>query len=385
MDVEKERSFRQKMFDDITDNKLPDHVPSMIHVSFEGPMVYSGLDLKAVQWNDDPQPIIDAYCKVIDRLPADLVLISPGRPIRALTTLESKAFVMSDNGYIQHPEVSSMNEDEYPEFIEDPYRFMVEVAAPRIYTGLDANKYGQARAALTWLKGYQEFQDFGKKMATVNKAINEKYPFYSIYGGGSVAPMDHLADVLRSFSGISKDVRRHPQEIKEACDALEPILYKRLMPKTVNKYKYMGYPLHMCGFINNKAFEELWWPSFKKMNVDAHNEGQQVSLFLEADCTRFLDYWEDLPGRNLCRFEQGDPKLIKSKIKSHIIQGLYPAAMFITNTKEECLDKAKELIDILAPGGSYEFMLDKNIYAVDDEILDKAAAVLEYVRNNTKY
>jgi len=385
VNVEQERLDRQKLFNDITDGKTPHHVPSMVHVSFEGPMVYSGLDLKAVQWNDDPQPIIEAYSKVIDRLPADVVLISPGRPIRALTTLESKAFVMSDNGYIQHPEVSSMNEDEYGALIADPYKFMVEVAAPRIYGGLDVEKYGQARVTMTWLKAYQEFQDFGKKMAAVNGAINAKYPFYHILAGGSVAPMDHLADVLRSFSGISKDVRRHPEEIKEACDALEPLLFKKLMPKKIDPYKYMGYPLHMCGFISNKAFEELWWPSFQKMNVDAYEQGQQVSLFCEADCTRFLDYWEDLPGRNLCRFEQGDPKLVKSKIKKHIIQGFYPASMFITDSKEKCIDKAKELIDILAPGGNYEFMLDKNIYTINDDILDKAAAVVEYVRENTVY
>jgi hypothetical protein len=85
-------------------------------------------------------------------------------------------------------------------------------------------------------------------------------------------------------------------------------------------------------------------------------------------------------------FEYGDPKLIKEKLgKKHILNGFYPITLLKTGTKQQCIDKAKELIDILAPGGKYFFGFDKAIITADSVNLENLKAVLEYVSENAYY
>ena len=56
-----------------------------------------------------------------------------------------------------------------------------------------------------------------------------------------------------------------------------------------------------------------------------------------------------------------------------------------TNTKEQCLDKAKEMLDILAPGGKFYFRTDKSPLTITDIKLENLCAVTEYVRDHGVY
>jgi hypothetical protein len=71
--------------------------------------------------------------------------------------------------------------------------------------------------------------------------------------------------------------------------------------------------------------------------------------------------------------------------KNHIITGFYPSVMFKTHTKQQCIDKAKELLDILAPGGNYYFNFDKAPMTLGSTNLENYYAVIEYVAENGKY
>jgi hypothetical protein len=85
-----------------------------------------------------------------------------------------------------------------------------------------------------------------------------------------------------------------------------------------------------------------------------------LRLFCEDDWTRYADYLYELPADTIIRFEYGDAKVIKEKLgKKHILTGFYPLTYLNLHTKEQCVDKAKELLDILAPGGKYFFSMVK--------------------------
>ena len=101
---------------------------------------------------------------------------------------------------------------------------------------------------------------------------------------------------------------------------------------------------------------------------------------------RYLDYLYELPPNTILWFEYGDPQKVKDKLgKKHIISGFYPVAMLKTSSRQACIDKAKELIDILAPGGKYIFRFDKSPLLLDDINLENYTAVLEYVMEYAKY
>ena len=232
---------------------------------------------------------------------------------------------------------------------------------------------------------YDAFGDMGK----INAKMNSKYGFYS-YPAGSVAkaiaPFDFIADQLRGFSNIALDIRRCPDKVAAACEAVAPVLIKKETPKNPSKYGLVNFPLHMGSYLRTKDFEKLYWPSFKYTVDELDKAGQRVGLFVEHDWMRYLDYLNEFPAGTIMRFEYGDPKLVKNKVgKKHIISGLYPLSLIKNGTKQQCIDKAKELLDILAPGGNYFFDFDKSPITLDSINLENYTAVLQYVLDNGKY
>lgn len=111
-----------------------------------------------------------------------------------------------------------------------------------------------------------------------------------------------------------------------------------------------------------------------------------MQIFLEGDWTRFVDYLYELPQGTRLWMEYGDPKVFKEKLgKKMVLGGFYPITLLGTGTKEQCIDKAKELLDILAPGGNYFFIFDKSALNPNDINPENYVAVLEYVIENGKY
>ncbi|NLI93779.1 MAG: hypothetical protein GX434_16780 [Peptococcaceae bacterium] len=104
----------------------------------------------------------------------------------------------------------------------------MERVIPRQYKALDlSNPIDMAFSLAISLMGYEH--NFGVSGNIINR-LTEKYS----YGPGvppsangfTEAPFDFLADQLRGFKEISMDVRRMPDKVAEACDALYPISKK---------------------------------------------------------------------------------------------------------------------------------------------------------------
>ncbi|MEG0379550.1 MAG: uroporphyrinogen decarboxylase family protein, partial [Eubacterium sp.] len=203
------------------------------------------------------------------------------------------------------------------------------------------------------------------------------------------APYDFMADQLRSFTGISKDIKRMPEKVLAALDAVLPIMVKAGIPapgKPANKLNRVFIPLHMAPYMNKKDFERFYWPTFKALVDELDALGYGIDLFVEQDWTRFIDYLAELP-RGCCMIvEYGDPKIFKEKLgDKFILSGFYPMSLLKTGTEKECIDKASELLDILAPEGNYVFHLDKAIIRIKDLNPDNYKAVIDYVAKNGKY
>ena len=50
------------------------------------------------------------------------------------------------------------------------------------------------------------------------------------------------------------------------------------------------------------------------------------------------------------------PRYLKRSLVKMVLR-FYPITLLGTGTKEQCIDKAKELLDILAPGGNYFILI----------------------------
>jgi hypothetical protein len=277
--------------------------------------------------------------------------------------------------------------EDYDYLIEKPYDCLLERVIPRQYKAFNLND--PVNTAISFAKSILAYNNDFMQAGMVIGKLTEKYGYYpgGLFAGGFTgAPFDFLADQLRSFKGISMDIRRMPEKVKEACDALYPIVFKKGLPSKISNYNTVFIPLHMPPFMREKDFAELWWPSFKRMLDEYASMGIHCFLFCEHDWTRYLDYLYELPTDTVLWFEYGDPKLIKEKLgKKHIITGLYPVMNLKTKSKEECVAEAKRYIDALAPGGKYIFGFDKNPLLLTDINVENLCAVAETVRDYGVY
>lgn len=331
--------------------------------------------------------------KICDYVYSDSPPVTPASMIFNRTPsfyqlLSSQSFVMGSDGFVQHPEVVGMKEDEYPELIKDPYAFLLEKVIPRQYKELDPSNPVQMMNRMQMAKRAND-EDLNASIPWFME-IMDTYGYYPGAPMGSSgfceAPYDFIADQLRSFSGISMDIRRRKSELKEACEAVLPLMFKMGRPQFAHPEGSVMTPLHMPTFMREKDFMEVWMPTYKKMYEQYAALGIRGGAFCEDDWMRYLDNLLELPAGMTLMFEYGDPQKIKDKLgKKFIIQGLYPVSMLKTATKEQCVDKVKELLDIMMPGGGYLFGFDKNPLTMSEVNMENLAAVAQTVKDYGVY
>lgn len=390
--TEKLRMDRQQDLADIYEGRIPKRIPIHLSFAFEASISYAmrkgivekGKNLRNIYWETDTW--YDIFDCVNEAFYSDIPL-GPGAirlPI-LYQILDAKSIIMGATGVMQHPEVHCLEPEEYDDFIKDPYYYMSEILMPKLYPALNTTP---GRRGIVLAQAVKANSDqFGIIGSTMQK-IGKKYGFTKNISGRSTAPFDYLADFLRSFTGISKDMRRYPEKVIEACEALVPLMVKEGIPqKEVPPNYRVMIPLHMGSFINDKQFEKFYWPSFKKIMDQLVESGAGVDLFVEDNWMRHMDYLKEFNGSVKMQFEYGDPKLVKEKLQGtkHVITGFFPIGLLQFGTAQQIKDKAKELIDILAPNGGFIFGFDKGLLTLDESIEKNLHVLIDFVRDYGVY
>lgn len=386
-DVESLKQERFRIFHDVYNNIVPERVPIDVSLMKEAVAGFTGVSVNETNWNiPSIARVADQICQKVYSDVCPVNFFSTRFPAQYEVT-GSKSFLSSESGFVQHPEVCGMPVEDYDYLIEHPLDCLYERVIPRLYEGL--NGENPMLTALSLAKGLTAKNNDFFPMFGIGAKLNEKYGYYAQNGMAramTTAPFDFVADQLRGFSKVSLDIRRMPDKLIAASDAVYPLMVKAGIPKMITPESRAYSFLHMPTFMREKDFAKLWWPSFLRMCNEHASMGIQVDTFCEDDWTRYVDYLYELPANTLLRFEKGDMRKIKDTLgKKHIIYGMYPISLLQGGTKEQCLDKAKEMLDILAPGGRYIFAIDKLIITSGSVNLDNLIAVTDYVHENGKY
>jgi len=324
----------------------------------------------------DQCPVLVA-CPLVSRYPSFYQLYN------------SQTFVMGKNGFVQHPEVVGMKDSEYSQFIENPFDFLVETVIPRHNKNLDPKN--PIKMSISIQMGKLSQQNDNKIIGQIAQDLIQTHGYYMGSPKGSLnyteAPMDFIADQLRGFMGISLDLRRHRSLIKEAADAVMPLLFHWGLPTNPHPEGGVFIPLHMPTFMGEKDFSELWLPSYKTMLQQYAALGVRAHMFCETDWTRYLDILlSEMPSGSQLTFEYGDPQTIKDKLgKKFILTGLFPSSSLKTDSPEQIVDRAKRFLDIMLPGGGYLFGFDKDPLSFKEVNLESLAALTAFVRDYAKY
>lgn len=380
------QQYRTRLYHDLFSGIIPERIPVNDGLAAEWMIQNAQMDLLTTQFEYTPELLIEILEKAVGMSRGDNFNCGYARNPVALMFQGSKHYVISNTGFIQHPEVSVMREDEYDLFIQNPHEFIVDVAAPRKCKAYDATP---AEVAFAFARQYMANREFNAIFAQANAFIREKYGFFAPPAGSegsSSPPFDYLADQFRGFKDISYDIKRQPQKVIDACEALMPLQINRQKTAKVDILGSSRTMTHMAVFLNNKDFEKFYWPTYFKLCNIAAERGQRMYLFCEGDWTRFTDYLQDLPAGARFWIEYGDARKYKDTLgEKHILSGLYPLTLLKNGTRQQCVDKAKELVDTLAPGGNYMFDFDKHALSIGDINPENYTAVQEYVLENGKY
>lgn len=383
---------KSQNYSDFFQNKLPKRLP--VEASFPNSMIaqHGGLDPISYQYNYSmlAQPAQELCSKIYsDACPVMPPNIVGTRTPSIYQLLNSQNFVMGASGQVQHPEVVGMFPEEYPQLIERGFDFLVETVVPRQHKNLDPGNAIKSRTAFEMGKTALMNDTMG--FIPIYMQLLQTFGYYpgSPLGSFAVgeAPLDFVADQLRSFSGMSVDLRRNRTLVKEACETVLPLVYAWAMPAFGHPEGGSMLPLHMPTFMREKDFVELYLPTFKTMLQQMAAVGVRPQLFCEDDWSRYLDILlEELPAGTKLQFEYGDPKTIKDKLgKKFIISGLFPVSALRSDTPQQIVDRAKRFCDIMLPGGGYFFGFDKVVLAAKDANLETWAALNEFLRDYMVY
>ncbi len=398
MDAKELSEFRFKMNQDVYSGKVPERIPVLLSGAFEAAVglakkdgvIPADLDGREIAWN--PDYWFDILDHADEALVSDTGCAPSNRPAILYQILDAKCIRMNDSGVMQHPEVHCLEPEEYDEFIKDPMFYMMETLMPRLYPALDTTP---GRRAMIIAEAVKANADLMAVQGGIMKRLSEKHGYAKGASGRSTAPFDYLADFLRSFSFINSDMRRYPEKVIAACDALVPLMVRESLgshPEKLPPFFRSNIPLHMGSFISNQQFEKFWYPSMKKVMDALVEYGHGVDLFVEDNWMRHMPLLNEFTGSIRYQFEKGDPKYVKDlfdnetpKDSVHIIYGFYKSDTVRYGTKEQVIDEAKALIDTCASGGKFIFGMDKSLFSFAEPVLSNMQALGEFVMDYGKY
>jgi len=349
------------------------------------PFQYAGVSMYDAMYD------YGALKKAVEKYHLDLELDAYNAPTivsgKALEILDFKLYQWPGHGVAKEREYQFVEDEymkvgEYQELIDDPTAFFLNRFFPRIFGSLKAfetmpvlpgineillvtpfaRPFGTEpmKKALTALtQAGEETLGFLTALGEVGgKIMGRGFPAFS--GGFTKAPFDVIGDSLRGTRGVMLDMFRQPDELKEACERLTPIMVKY----GVNSCRAFNHimpfiPLHKGadGFLSDEQFQTFYWPTLRKLIIGLVNEGLVPQLFAEGGYNQRLDVISDVPkGKVVWWFDRTDMKKAKEKLGNvACIAGNFPVDVLITSTADQVRTHCKQLIESAGKDGGYIF------------------------------
>ena len=289
---------------------------------------------------------------------------------------EKPQYRINPDGFsMQHVENSPMLPEEYGELAADPRAFIANVLLPRRYPLLN-QPYPVNYELLK--KVYDEEMYFIGSITAGVEYVKKTYGVPAFGSGVSYIAPDFCFDFLRGFKGLMIDIRRKTPHMKEAFAALNQYEIRNKLSR-LKKDEIVFIPLHAATFMNEKNYQEFYWPYLKEYCEAIIARKAIPALYLEGDWTSHLESLLDFPAHTLCvMVENGDLAHFKKTVGGKIsIVGGIPVIALRDCTPAESVDAAKRALDILAPGGGYIFSEDKILLSPADAAPENLKAVQE--------
>ncbi len=251
-----------------------------------GQLGFAGI--KVLDCYADPEAYVKGCMKYYETIPVDCCYNPLTNPLEAIWALGRNTYFVSDDGItVQHHEDVSMEAEDYPALIKNPKEFYMKVLFPRKFPKL-LEKDGYE----TFKKMVNAFRKQQKMNALYAKTAKETFGVISQSSAKSYPPFDIIFDRLRGFQNTMADVRRYRQQIKEACEAMLPMSMEPLNALT-GEFPHALTTIHSPCFLRTKDFEELFWPTYKKMLLyTSEVMHSKTEIRCEGSMLRYFDLFK---------------------------------------------------------------------------------------------
>lgn len=381
MDKQELFDERVHLYKDTLNHRPVKRVASYLMLDALYAVQFQGKSLKEATYN--PELLLNCTSEMLETVICDGVgnIYTKGGMFYRMT--ESKNFVQSQEGFLQHPEIYTLESNELTDLINDPFKTIAEKVLPRSLGKMDE---GFPMNMYTMLKAYAANSSYLGKLGAGKMLVGKNAGVPLIYTNLTKAPLDYLGSSVRGLVGLFKDLRREKEAILEACDALLPLLTAtgELSFRSPDRsFPFIFMPTLVPHFLKTKDFETFYFPTFKKLVEDLTDKGFNLVIQFEGNWERFYHCLQELPKNKIFGiFEFGNPKVAKEMLgDTMVVSGFYPLTLLGMGEPEACVNKAKEIIDILAPGGGYIFTTDKQITNIKDAKPENLKAVYQLIQD----
>lgn len=383
------RKMRKKLVEDaIRHDRKPERVPILSNC-----WTWIGYDAGYTlsEYFDDYDKNFDAVCQLHEKYEMDMyVEMGTRNPMRVADCFGPSLYKIDNESYhLSIKDFYMMDEDDYDEIIRlGTRKFHFERGIPARYGITDKQQMfdGYGKAA----KEYLLLAEHNKH--TTDQFVN-KYGVPNMVAGKVPFPMESMMCTLRGIKGLSRDMRMQPEKLKALLEVLDSEtapaiqkLFDTINPEDDNFIMPMRLTSTSHTIQSPKQFAEFSWPYIKRF-IDGVSSRNWIGwLFMEGSVNHLIDFLQEIPaGCFGLQIEQDDPVEIKKKLPNITLAGGYPQSLLYRGTKQQCIDKAKQLIDDLAYDGNYIFTVDKMMSYPEDGKGENLKAVIDFVKEYAKY
>lgn len=407
---------------DALDLKEPDRVP--ISISGGSFMIKeAGYTVAECNYDESLEKIKDAAEKFMKKYDPDVctgVSFSfagegPGHEMQGCKTMfiagmPNVPISMPENSGPQFLEQVMLLDDEMDMFTNDFWMWGINKYFPRISTVLEPfadfklplNHRGitevaaqfsrpDIRAAIEKMWEINDFyKDYQKRSAKIDRELMDLgYPSFG-GGGRAVVPFDKYSDTYRGFFLTMTDLYEFEEEMLTYMERfqVENLQQIRDFNKDGSRNgKFMAMALHkgFDGMLSDAQYEKFYWRHLKECIEVGKESGVIPSVFCEGKYNSRLKYLADItPGGVYYTFESIDMAEAKRVLQGKAcIGGGFPSELLYFGTKQQVIDKVKEMLDAAAPGGGYIFGLSAGLGT--EAKAENVEAMFDTVKTYGKY
>ncbi len=406
------KAYRERIqrIKDAIELRKPDRVPVIIMPSF---FPYFNARMTAQEAIYDYDKLGAAFKKFIHDYEPDghIGATAPG-PGKMYDILDYKLYSWPGHGIApehvyQCNEGEYMKADEYDALIQDPTRYWLNVYMPRIFGALQPlqmlpffpgilEMYGLAYSFIPFaippvqaaLKALMDAGTEALNWAIATGGIEGELAasgFPQLLGGFTKAPFDVIGDTLRGTKGIMLDLRRQPEKLLQAMEALVPMMVNMGVGAAQQTgHPIIFIPLHKGadGFLSDEQYKKFYWPTLQKVMVGLIENGCIPLPAAEGGYGSRLEVIRDIPkGSTLWMIDQTDMAKAKKALDGiGCVVGNVPMDMLKMATPEKVKAYAEDLIR--NANGNGGFIMGNGAF-FDEAKPENIAAFVEVAKAHT--